>query len=76
MAYVSVCIFVILIEKKCSYLGCFLFPEKIFNFFREYQKNEDVTDFNSLATADKVGKRKDLANKRFKDKHHKKASLL
>ncbi|MEQ3513141.1 hypothetical protein ABMY35_07350 [Pseudoalteromonas sp. BZB3] len=70
VAYVSIRTFVILIEKKCRYRGYFLFPEKIINFFREYRKDVDVTDFDSLATADKADQGKDLANKRFKDKHY------
>jgi len=60
------------LRKSVVTLVAFSFLKRYSIFFREYQKNEDVTDFDSLATADKVGKRKDLANKRFKDKHYKK----
>ena len=68
VAYVSIRTFVILIEKKCRYRGYFLFPEKIINFFREYRKDVDVTDFDSLATVEKAGQGSKIAKQSLTQK--------
>ncbi|TLX45482.1 hypothetical protein C1E24_18635 [Pseudoalteromonas phenolica] len=68
VAYVSVRTFVILIEKKCCYRGYFLFPKKIIDFFREYRKNVDVTDFDSLATVEKAGQGSKIAKQSLTQK--------
>lgn len=68
VAYVSVRTLVILIEKKCRYRGYFLFPRKIIDFFREYRKEVDVTDFDSLATAEKAGQGAQMAKHTLTEK--------
>jgi hypothetical protein len=67
-AYVSIRTFVIVIEKKCRYRGYFLFPRKIIDFFREYRKEVDVTDFDSLATAEKAGQGAQMAKRALTEK--------
>jgi hypothetical protein len=65
---VSVRTFVILIEKKCRYRGYLLFPKKLIDFFREYRKEVDVTDFDSLATAEKAGQGTQMAKRTLTQK--------
>jgi len=68
VAYVSIRTLVILIEKKCRYRGYFLFPRKIIDFFREYRKEVDVTDFDSLATVEKAGQGAQMAKRKLTEK--------
>lgn len=68
-AYVSVRTLVILIEKKCRYRGYFLFSKKIIDFLREYRKDVDVTDFDSLATAEKSGQETQIAKRTLTRKY-------
>lgn len=53
LSYLSLLSFNILRRRICRYKGYFLYPTRFVRFFRAYEIEVDVEDFDSIATMDK-----------------------
>ena len=67
VVYVACLTLLILYRKHCKYHGYFLYPERLVTFFRRFEKETDLLNFDNMATLQKSGISEQVVRQKYKN---------